>query len=84
MNTLLTNILLTNNILGDDMRAQNEANEIRQKKGMQIGLTCRIMKREKGGYVVPSQTCTGAYLVTYQNYKAICECPDFETKGYSE
>jgi transposase len=62
------------------MNTENE-NAIRKEKGMAIVQTCRIMKREKGGYVVPSQTGTGAYLVTYQDYKAVCECPDFENKG---
>src|SRR3989344_9369959 len=68
-------------LFGDKMQTQTEQNEMRKTRGCEIAEKSRIMKREKGGYVVPSQTGTGAYIVTYQNYKAICECPDFENKG---
>lgn len=61
--------------------AEPSANEIRRQKGMQIAQTCRILKREKGGYVVPSQSGNGAYLVKYINYKPVCECPDFEKRN---
>lgn len=57
------------------------ANQIRKQRGLQIAQTCRIMHREKGGYVVPSQSGTRAYLVQFKDYKPICECPDFEQRG---
>ncbi len=39
------------------------------------------MHREKGGYVVPSQSGSGCYIVKYVDYKPRCECPDFENNG---
>ena len=68
-------------LFGDEMQTQTEQNEMRKTRGCEIAEKSRIMKREKGGYVVPSQTGTGAYLVTYQDYKPRCECPDFEKNG---
>lgn len=56
-------------------------NEIRKQRGMQIAQTCRIMKREKGGYIVPSQSGSGAYVVQYKDFKPVCECPDCEVKN---
>jgi len=58
-----------------------EMNEIRKQRGMEIVHKCRIMKREKGGYVVPSQSGEGAYLVRFVKYKPVCECQDFEKRG---
>ena len=63
------------------MQTQTEANEIRKQRGKEIAQTCRIMKRERGGYVVPSQSGHGVYLVQYIDYKPVCECPDFEKCG---
>src|SRR3989338_1567871 len=56
-------------------------NEVRKQRGMHISQTSRIMKREKGGYIVPSQSGNWAYLVQYKNFKPICECPDFEQRN---
>lgn len=56
-------------------------NEIRKQRGMQIAKTSRIMHREKGGYIVPSQSGSGAYIVRYENYKPVCECPDYEKRS---
>ena len=56
-------------------------NEIRKHKGEEIANTCRILHRDKGGYVVPSQSGDGAYIVSYQDFKPVCECPDFEKRG---
>src|SRR3989338_3981293 len=58
---------------------QEEIDE-RKLKGQQIAQTCRIMRRERGGYVVPSQSGSGAYLVQYVNYEPVCECPDYEAR----
>src|SRR3989338_7868212 len=59
---------------------ENE-NAIRKTRGMEIAKTSRIMKRERGGYVVPSQSGSGCYLVKYVDYKSQCECPDFEKRS---
>lgn len=57
-------------------------NEVRKERGLQIAKTFRIMRREKGGYVVPSQSGSGAYIVRYGNdFKPICECEDFEKRN---
>src|SRR3989338_6483213 len=58
-----------------------QENEIRKQKGLEILQTCRIMHRDKGGYVVPSQSGSGAYIVQYKDFKPVCECPDFEKHG---
>lgn len=41
------------------------------------------MRRERGGYIVPSQSGSGAYLVQYDNatFKPKCECDDFEKRS---
>ncbi len=44
-----------------------KANEIRKIRGMEIAKTCRIMHRERGGYIVPSQSGSGCYVVSYKN-----------------
>ncbi len=59
---------------------ENE-NAIRKQRGLEIAKTSRIMHREKGGYVVPSQSGHGAYIVSYENLKPQCECPDFEKRN---
>lgn len=56
-------------------------NEKRKQRGMLIAQTSRIMHRERGGYVVPSQSGAGAYIVRYENLKPKCECPDFEKRN---
>lgn len=60
-----------------------QLNEIRKEKGLQIANTSRIMRRERGGYIVPSQTGSGAYLVQYDNatFKPKCECEDYEKRS---
>src|SRR3989338_8725557 len=63
------------------MQTIENENQTRKERGMAIAQTCRIMKRERGGYIVPSQSGDGAYIVSYENYKPQCECPDFEKKG---
>src|SRR3989344_5304993 len=57
-------------------------NEIRKQRGMEIAKTSRITKRQKGGYIVPSQSGAGAYIVsTGDNWKLMCECPDYEERS---
>lgn len=57
-------------------------NELRKERGMLIAQTSRIMKREKGGYIVPSQSGAGAYIVKYSNpFHPECECEDFEKRS---
>ena len=65
---------------GKMVSAEPTANEIRRQKGMEIAQTCRIMKRERGGYVVPSQSGGGCYIVKYVNFNPVCECPDYELR----
>ncbi len=63
------------------MQTIENENEVRREKGKQIAQTCRIMHRERGGYVVPSQSGSGCYIVKYENLKPVCECPDFEKRN---
>jgi transposase len=61
------------------MQTKEIENEIRKQRGMEIAKTSRIMRREKGGYVVPSQSGAGAYIVEKsQAGTLMCECPDFD------
>lgn len=55
--------------------------EIRKQRGMEIANSCRIVRRDKGGFIVPSQSGSGTYLVQYINYKPKCNCQDFEKRG---
>ncbi|MDO8751926.1 MAG: transposase [Dehalococcoidia bacterium] len=52
--------------------------EAREEKGLQIAALSRINKTDKG-YLVPSQTGKGLYLVNVGNEPA-CSCPDFEAR----
>src|SRR3989344_8454291 len=49
----------------------------REERGRQIAKTCRIRKTEKG-YIVPSQTGSGNYLVQITSMSEKCNCPDNE------
>jgi hypothetical protein len=51
----------------------------RQQKGLEIATGYRI--RESGkGFLVPSQSGQGTYLVTLKEAIATCTCPDFEIR----
>lgn len=52
--------------------------EAREEKGLQIAALSRINKTDKG-YLVPSQTGKGLYLVNVGSEPA-CSCPDFEAR----
>lgn len=54
------------------------ANRLRKERGEKIVETSRIQERNKGGYVVPSQSGNGAYIVNPKEEK--CECPDYESR----
>lgn len=60
-----------------------QLNEIRKERGLQIANTSRIMKRERGGYIVPSQSGSGVYVVRYNSatFKFECECEDYEKRS---
>lgn len=75
-------ILLTKTLTkGDGKMEVEKENKIRKERGLQIAQTSRIMRREKGGYIVPSQSGAGAYVVSYNNrYQAECECQDYEKR----
>ncbi len=54
--------------------------ETRQQKGMEIAQKGGISQNSKG-WIVPSQTGSGAYLVYKENIKETkCTCPDFESR----
>jgi transposase len=53
--------------------------DARQVKGLQIAQNGKILKTPNG-WVVPSQTGEGAYLVQNVNMKTACDCPDCETR----
>jgi hypothetical protein len=51
----------------------------RQQKGLEIARGYRIQKSKKG-FVVPSQSGPGTYLVTLTEAAATCTSPDFELR----
>jgi len=54
--------------------------DMRQAKGRQIALNGRISQTPKG-WIVPSQSGNGAYLVYKAGFKTACNCPDCELRG---
>lgn len=46
-----------------------QMNEIRKERGLLIAATSRITRREKGGYIVPSQSGRGSYIVSFRRIK---------------
>ncbi len=55
------------------------ATDKRQEKGKQIAQTCQINRKE-GGYLVPSQTGSGSYVVQQGHNGFSCTCPDYELR----
>lgn len=53
---------------------------MRQMKGREIALTGKIMETPKG-WIVPSQSGNGAYLVYKRGMKTVCDCHDCQTRG---
>jgi transposase len=51
----------------------------RQQKGLEIATGYRIRESAKG-FLVPSQSGQGTYLVTLREAAASCTCPDFELR----
>jgi transposase len=51
----------------------------RQQKGVEIATGYRIQESAKG-FIVPSQSGQGSYLVTLKEAAATCTCPDFELR----
>lgn len=54
--------------------------EMRKIKGMEIART-KALTLTPRGWIVPSQTGSGAYLVYKDNGKNACTCKDYETRG---
>jgi transposase len=57
----------------------NELLELRKERGERIANTSQIVRSEKG-WLVPSQSTTGKYLVRFRRDEPECSCPDFETR----
>lgn len=53
---------------------------IREQKGIQIAKEKKITETPKG-YIVPSQSGSGSYLVYSEGMKTACTCPDYEIRG---
>jgi transposase len=51
----------------------------REQRGQQIAATAKIKQTDKG-WVVPSQSRRGSYLVTRAGAHYECGCPDYETR----
>jgi SWIM zinc finger len=51
----------------------------RQQKGLEIARGYRIQKSATG-FMVPSQSGQGTYLVTMEGATSTCTCPDFEIR----
>ena len=58
---------------------EQEQIEIRKSKGCEIAKKFRIRKTDKG-WVVPSQTGSGSYLVKMDCASEKCNCPDHELR----
>lgn len=54
--------------------------DTRQQRGLEIARNGRISETPKG-WIVPSQSGNGAYLVYKVGFKTACNCPDCELRG---
>lgn len=54
--------------------------DARQQRGLVIAATAKITKRDKGTWIVPSQSDKGRYAVTISSEGKYCTCPDFELR----
>src|SRR5258708_4861662 len=54
--------------------------ETREERGLQIANTAKITKRDRGTWIVPSQSDKGRYAVTISKEGKFCTCPDFELR----
>jgi predicted nucleic acid-binding Zn finger protein len=52
----------------------------RQERGRQIAATAKITKRDRGTWIVPSQSDKGRYAETITKQGKFCTCPDFELR----
>jgi transposase/predicted nucleic acid-binding Zn finger protein len=59
-----------------------EATDARQERGLVIANTAKITKRDRGTWIVPSQSGDrkGRYAVTITKEGKFCTCPDFELR----
>ena len=53
--------------------------DARQERGIAIAETTKI-QRVDSGFIVPSQSGTGAYTVSMSDDKPRCDCPDWATQ----
>jgi transposase len=54
--------------------------DARQERGLAIANTAKITKRDRGTWIVPSQSDKGRYAVTISKDGKFCTCPDFELR----
>jgi len=54
--------------------------DARQERGLAIANTAKITKRDRGTWIVPSQSAKGRYAVTISKDGKFCTCPDFELR----
>ncbi len=54
--------------------------DARQQRGLVIAATKKITKRDRGTWIVPSQSDNGRYAVTISKEGKFCTCPDFELR----
>ena len=54
--------------------------DARQERGRQIAATAKITQRDRGTWIVPSQSDKGRYAVTISKDGKFCTCPDFELR----
>lgn len=59
--------------------SEADAERVRQERGVVIAQKCRIIRTEKG-YIVPSQSKAGQYLVKVRYDQKTCNCPDYELR----
>lgn len=59
--------------------SETDAERVRQERGVIIAEKCRIIRTDKG-FIVPSQSKAGQYLVKIRYDKKTCNCPDYELR----
>jgi predicted nucleic acid-binding Zn finger protein len=59
-----------------------EETDARQERGLVIANTAKITKRDRGTWIVPSQSGDrkGRYTVTITKEGKFCTCPDFKLR----
>ena len=53
----------------------------REKSGLMIAAACRVIRKDDGSWLVPSERGNGKYVVRQDGDALRCSCPDHELRG---